>query len=408
MMNSARLVFVESNTSGTGRLFARAAAKQGMTPVLLAADVRKYSYAIEDGLEVIAVDTQRIESVLEVCKQLANESEIAGVTSSSEYFIEMATTTAQELSLPGPRPAAIGLCRDKRKQRTCLREAGVSVPAFRSACTREAAIRAADEIGLPVVVKPVSGSGSVGVRLCDNINQVASHSEALLSQRTNERGAPVPGCVLVEEVAIGSEYSVETFDQEIIGITQKHLGPLPHFVETGHDFPGPVPEGTETSIGRTVLSSLKALGLTWGPAHTELRITETGPKIIEVNPRLAGGYIPEIVRLAHGIDLVAETVRAVSGMQARLVKQADQYASLRFVLLDVHGTLSVVQGLDDARSISGIESVIIYAHPGDHLQPRGDFRDRFGHVIAVAESVEAACEAAESARSKIRLTIGPA
>ena len=58
------LVFVESNTSGTGRLFAKAAREQGLTPVLLSLDAARYPYVIEDNLLTVEVDTRDQHSVL--------------------------------------------------------------------------------------------------------------------------------------------------------------------------------------------------------------------------------------------------------------------------------------------------------------------------------------------------------
>ena len=42
------LALIESNTSGTGRLFARAAAAQGFRPILLSEDPSRYTYAADD------------------------------------------------------------------------------------------------------------------------------------------------------------------------------------------------------------------------------------------------------------------------------------------------------------------------------------------------------------------------
>ena len=47
-MRQRCLVLVESNTSGSGRLFARTALRLGLTPVLLAADPALYGYAQQD------------------------------------------------------------------------------------------------------------------------------------------------------------------------------------------------------------------------------------------------------------------------------------------------------------------------------------------------------------------------
>lgn len=237
-MSLGPVVFVESNTSGTGRLFARSAASQGFRPILLTSDPNRYKYARQDRIEVLKVDTQRKGAIIAACQRLESDgSVLAGVTSSSEYFIETAAAVARELELHGPSPDAIAVCRDKFLQRQRLKQSGVSVPQFYSAFSTREAVAAALEIGFPVVLKPVCGSGSIGVRLCMGEREVISHANYLLAQRTNERGMPIPAIVLVEEYLVGKEYSVEAFGNRIIGITRKHLGRLPDFVEIGHDYP---------------------------------------------------------------------------------------------------------------------------------------------------------------------------
>jgi biotin carboxylase len=288
-----------------------------------------------------------------------------------------------------------------------LEKAGVAMPAFRLAISIKTAVGAAQELGLPVIVKPVSGSGSVGVKLCLSLDEVGAHAARLLSQRQNERGAPVARRILVESVALGREYSVETFDLQVIGITHKHLGPLPTFVEVGHDYPAQLSPATKKAIEDIAQQSLAALGLGWGPAHIELRLTDSGPQIIEVNPRLAGGYIPELVRLSSGIDLISETIMLVVGEQPELKRSCHDYTSIRFILSTGDGILSGVEGLDQAQSIVGIAEVKIYSPLGTQMRRNGDFRDRVGHVIARGSTHEQAVRAAEAAHRAVSLIIEP-
>lgn len=404
-MHNAWLAFIESNTSGTGRLFARIAEQQGFQPALLAKDRTRYKYADEDGLRVIQANTQDTESVLKVCRQLADGCGLAGVTSSSEYFVEMAAEVAKQLGLPGPQPEAISACRDKLAQRVCLQRAGIGVPGFIPAGSSELAVEAAEALGLPVVLKPVSGSGSVGVKMCGHLVNVRSHATTLLQQRMNERGLPMPERILIEEMVVGPEYSVETFDRNVIGITQKHLGPLPDFIEIGHDFPAVLPHETQAAINQIVTAALEALGLGWGPAHCELRLTEQGMKIIEVNPRLAGGYIPELVRLATGTEMITQTVRLVAGRHTHLDKTMNRYSSLRFIVANRDGILVRADNLDEARRLNGIVEVKLYSRIGDTVRRHSDFRARIGHVIAVTDSAESSRAIAEEAHSLVRLVI---
>ncbi len=401
------LVFIESNTSGTGRLFARAAREKGLRPILLTADSSRYPYVAEDEIAVLRVDTQDEEALLQACVSLGATASIAGVMTSSEYFIATAASLASKLGLPGPPPDAIRGCRDKSIQRSRLQAAGCGVPRFYCGSSVEECVAAANAIGFPVVVKPVDGSGSVGVKLCADAEQVASQAALLLAQQTNERGLPVRRSVLVESRIVGPEYSVETFCRSIVGITRKHLGREPDFVETGHDYPAELPESVRDSISASVLSALDGLGLGWGAAHTELRLTEDGPVIIEVNPRLAGGFIPKIVGLASGVDLISESIALATGQQPELNPAMNRYASIRFILAQEDGELIRSEGWEKAQRVPGVVEAKLYAQPGARIVRRGDFRDRIGHVIAYGDTPSASQQAALAAHAMIRLVIQP-
>jgi biotin carboxylase len=58
---------------------------------------------------------------------------------------------------------------------------------------------------------------------------------------------------------------------------------------------------------------LNAAGYRTGPAHTELRLTPAGPRIIESQARLGGDRIPRLVELATGIDIERAVFAALAG-----------------------------------------------------------------------------------------------
>jgi argininosuccinate lyase len=127
--------------------------------------------------------------------------------------------------------------------------------------------------------------------------------------------------------------------------------------------------------------------------------------VMEVNPRLAGGFIPELVRRAHGIDLIRETLKLAVGQRVDLVASCRRHASIRFLLAPRDGRLSGAGGLVEARALDHVSSVMLYRSPGDVLSRQGDFRDRVGHVIAEADQAETAAAAAERGRDLIRLDL---
>lgn len=395
------LLFIESNTSGTGRLFARTARDMGFHPVLVTTRPEKYAYLSEEGAPEVAVVPGMDEDALHgvIAERWGGADGVAGITSSSEYWIATAAALAARFHLPGPDAASVRAARDKSWQREVLGAGGVPVPPFRAVAGVDEAVAAAREIGLPVVLKPVDGSGSVGVRACADAAEVEAHAAALFADGGNAR-------VLVEGLVAGDEYSVEVFSGRVVGITRKHLGAPPFFVEAGHDYPAEVPGAVASALTDSVTRGTALLGLGWGPLHWELRMDQRGRAVpMEVNPRLAGGFIPELVRHAQGIDLIRETLRLVVGWQPELAPARARYASIRFLFAPGAGRLAAVEGMAEARARPDVVDVSAYRRAGDEIAVHGDFRDRVGHVVACADRADAAARAAEEARDAVRLRI---
>jgi biotin carboxylase len=197
--------------------------------------------------------------------------------------------------------------------------------------------------------------------------------------------------------------------EQVVGVVAKHLGPHPHFVETGHDYPAPRPGAELTELGAVATAALRALGLGWGPAHVELRYTAAGPAVIEVNPRLAGGMIPRLLQEATGIDLIRHVVENAVG-RASVPEPPrplpPRAASIRFLVAARSGRLLGFAGLEQARRRPHIVEVAATAEPGQEMTLRHSFADRVGYVIAVADHGRVAASAATRAARSIAIRIG--
>lgn len=186
------LALVESNTTGSGREFCAAARRLGLRPVVLTARPERYPYLALDAVDHLLVDTGDPAAVLEVSAKLATDpGGLRGVTSSSEYFVATAAATAAALDLPAPDAEAVA--RSPAEGHPACRARGRGArPRFRAVADTDGALEAARDIGYPVVAKPTTGSGSVGVRLCHDPGSLLRHARTLLAAETDERGRPVP------------------------------------------------------------------------------------------------------------------------------------------------------------------------------------------------------------------------
>ncbi|MGX5844716.1 ATP-grasp domain-containing protein [Mesorhizobium sp. ArgA1] len=377
------LVLIGGTVMGSGLLYVQSAQRLGLQPITLSADPSQHDHFAAKGVETIRVDTNDLNALLRECSRLQKTYEIAGITSAADSFYATVGKLCRHFDLPGPNPEAIEQCCDKYTQRQLLAASGVPIPAYRLATNETEVESAAAEIGLPVILKPASGSGSVGVRLCRTATEVADHTMHLLGAHRSRLSPRI----LVEEFAQGSHYCADVMGSEVIAIATLDFGPPPHFVYRGATYPAPLSDGEHERLADISLSSVRALGLDWGPAGIEFRWTKRGPVVIEVNPRLHGSPNPQMVHLAYDVDLITAHIKLATGEEWDLRKGRSQTVGARFLVADRDGTLDWIGGDREAAALSGVAEVKFYVQPKTPVVRKGDYRDCLGHVIAASPTL---------------------
>ncbi|MFE3671145.1 pyridoxal-phosphate dependent enzyme [Streptomyces goshikiensis] len=400
------LLFVESNTTGTGMAALRLARELDFTPVLLTGEPGRYTGLDDTGAEVVVCDTNSLPALREAVQARFRAQEIAGITTTSDFYVPTVAELATWLGAPGNPAEAMRTCRDKAKLRETLARAGVRQPRFVVVRDAAAGVTAAAKVGLPCVVKPVDDSGSTNVLRCTSAEEVSAHVAHILARTVNARGLPTAGAALVEELADGPEYSVEMFSVEgrhhCVGITAKTVTGTPWFVEHQHLFPAPVTPAVAEELARTARAALTAAGVRSGPTHTELRLVADGPVIIEVNPRLAGGMIPEMIRLATGTGLLEQQVRAATGQEPFLEPEFGRQGGIRFLIAERAGRVLAIEGADRAAAVAGVDRVTVTVRPGAEVRPAQDAYGRLGYIIATSERPEEIEDVLDAAEREIR------
>jgi cysteine synthase A len=384
-------VFVESNTTGTGRLAVERLLGEGHRVTFLTRSPGRYPFLAGErrGLAIVEAETNDVEAVLRRVAAIRRRAGADALLTFSEFYVAVVAEAARRLGLRSLSPAVAARCRDKPSTRRALRAAGLPTPGFWVVDSAEQAQRLASRIGYPCVVKPPADSSSTGVRRVENPAELLAQFRAIAAWRENVRGQRLDGRVLIEEYLPGAEFSVETFTlaagaHTVVGVTDKLLSPPPHFVELGHDFPSGLGE-EQAALAQAAGEALDAVGYDFGPAHTELRWTPRGPVVMEINPRLAGGMIPELVAYATGVDLLGAWLASLVGEAVDLEPRRRGVAAIRFLVAAEAGRLARVEGLEAARALPGIREAVVSREPGALIAPAEDAYGRLGHLIAVGE-----------------------
>ena len=296
---------------------------------------------------------------------------------------------AAELGLDYHTPKVARNLVDKLSQREALRHGGVpsplcwAVPADRDPESVEAL---AATVVFPAVLKPRSGSGS------RNAMPVASAGDLVRAVALLPPEAGGDAGMFVEQylpslAARPSEHFADFLSVESLVAAGEisHLAlngrfPLAEpFRETGTFIPADLPQAQLAAVLEVATAALRALEVTTGGFHTEIKLTPNGPRVIEVNGRLGGG-VPEMLCQASGVSLFELSMRVALGEPVVVhgpVPCARVGWRLMFQLPMSARRVVSIEGLDRLAKVSGVDAIFLNRSPGDAI----DWRVGTGHYV---------------------------
>lgn len=386
----AHLLMIESWVGAMSSLLPRAVNESGHRFTFLTRDLHHYLRAapaqphpLLAAQNVLTAETNDVPSLLDHVERLHEVLRFDGVISSCDYYLPTVARVAARLGLPGPDPRAVERACRKDLTRTALREAGVPGPRFALADDWPALAKAAAELGYPLVVKPVDLCAGMHVRKVTDEAGLREAFAALEAFPVNARNQPRVRTVLLEELLVGPEVSVETVTVDgathVVGVTDKSIAGDPWFVESGHMFPADLPTAEAAAVA---VAAIDALGLDRGVAHTEVKLTAEGPRLVEVNPRPAGNQITELVRRVTGIDLPAAYAQLAVGERPD-VRPADtgvRSAAISFLLPPRSGPVAAIRGAEALTTAPGVVEWAV-KQPGHRAGDPTSNNSYLGHVV---------------------------
>lgn len=399
MTGSPCIMVVEPTSSGYTLL--SAARQLGMRTVV--ASYNREDRAIPQEFRglidtLVEVDTNDEEALIRAVAELHARQPLSAVLPGFEFYVATVARTAARLGLPGLPAESADALRDKTVMRSRASAAGLRVPRFQIVTSESGLEAAAAHAGFPLVLKPAAACGSVHVSRADDLPQLRAAYQAMVADPRTDLGHGMDGTALVEEYVPGPEISAEGYvsggEVTVVAVTDKILGPEPFFVETGHVVQAELDDVVREAVCSYVAEVCRALGLTLGAFHCELRIPGGEPVLIEIGARLPGDHIVDLVELVTGVSLPRIMVAAHAGLDpAVLVPPAAPRAKAAGIGFLTAPHLSVLPGLRDLAGIREAPDVIaaeLHQAEGDTLEPPEDFRSRFGYVIFTADSGAAA------------------
>lgn len=407
----ARVAFLAGPTSYRGDAFLEAARALGLdvvrvvdTPAALASGVRG---------NWLELDFAAQEAAIAALRRLHDQEPLAAIVALDDSATMLAAHAGAALKLPHNDPIAALAARNKWVMREALALGGVPVPTFRQVSLDDDPLPAALEIGFPVVVKPITLSGSRGViRANDAAELQAAFARA--REITLAAGyAPDEGVLLLERYLPGVEVALEGLltagSLQTLALFDKP-DPLegPFFEETIYVTPSRLAPEVQAAISNRTAEAATALGLREGPVHAELRINDEGVWLIEMAGRSIGGLCSTVLEFGAGISLEEVILRHAVGAALPSATGMDHAAGVMMIPIPRGGILRDVSGIEAASDVPGVTGIDITAPLHQPLVPLPEGASYLGFIFAqgtAPESVEAALRRAHAA---LRFRIDPA
>jgi carnosine synthase len=284
---------------------------------------------VDDGVASKWLAAQIVGDADEDARSVVDALSAAGIQPDAiltfwEELPPVVARAAAELGLPGNPVSAVDSARSKLLTRGASARAGLPTPRSLRVQSLDELYAAAAELGFPAVVKPEFGHSQVG---CMRVDSLESLPDIYWLVRKEVEGTSVVNFrahndLLLEDYLDGVEFDVDLIledgDCVFSSVSQQSPTPEPSFQETGLHCP---PDYGARHVRRLVelsVQTVQAFGFVRGVLHVEGKVTSKGPRIVEVNARMGGGRIHQLVEAVWDVDLIEAHVRAALGLPQQL------------------------------------------------------------------------------------------
>ena len=256
---------------------------------------------------------------------------------------------------------AEGVSRDKELTRRLLAQCGVRVPEGRIVASPEEAWEAAQEIGLPVVIKPTDGNHGRGV-----FTHLSSQEEIIAAWRIAEQEG---SAVLVEEFIVGNEHRILVVGGKVIAGARGQTASI-----TGDG------QSSVLALIESQLNSDPRRGTTEDHPLNRVRIDSAAQ--IELSRQ---GLTPEAIPALGQEVLIQRNGNVAFDITEQIHPEVAEQVCLaaRIVGLDIAGIDLVAQDISRPLAEQGAAIVEVNAGPGllMHLKPAAGVAQPVGQAI---------------------------
>jgi biotin carboxylase len=400
------VIFIGVNKSGSSREAVKAAEQNGYYTVVFTDREKQIEQREEypDVHQLILLETLNIKDLKEQIKAVQQKgNEIIAITSFIDQHVYTASVLADEFCQNYLLTESVFVMENKEEQRKFfLNEPFTPKFILINKDTPQQRVTIPENLKYPVMVKSSKSCGSKDVLFASNFEEVQKNIKKLKEKYPDDT-------IIIEEYIDGEQYLVEVLvtNGQILtaAVIQQEITRGKRFIVTGYNVLAKVEPEIEKGINKIIQSITSKLKIKDGAFHLEMRHSTNGWKLIEINPRISGGAMNNMIQAAFGYSLVAETLKMLMGEKPSLAKKTNHFVFTQYVIIDYKGVLEKVTGKNRAARSPGVVEVYIKPKKGTKIQPPLSMGHRYAYVIAKGKTKEEAQRLAKEAAQEIEFHI---
>lgn len=360
-------------------------------------------------------DTRDKEHILEAARA---EKIDAITTDQTNVSVPTVAYVAKHMNLRGIDEDLALQFTDKYEMRKKVRELGIAQPDFRKAVTLEEALAAGEELGYPLVIKPVDSQGSRGVFKIANpaeLRRMFPESLAFSGQ----------GAVIVEQFINGREFVANGFAMggryRTLNVGRQMLFDTPgRFIANMcmvFSTAGKLPEDLR-KVEETNTRLIEGMGLPFGITYSEYILSDDDGRVYLVECAARGGGVfisSHLTPYACGFDANTALIDFLVEGRERFPEAGeleDNIAAWRCFALP-EGVIRHCSGQDELLKIPGVRDAFLDGiGPGMPAHRLEDDGQKLGPIVysgkKEAELLEAMAQTAKTLHIEVDTPSGPA
>lgn len=242
-----------------------------------------------------------------------------------------------------------------------------------------------------VVLKPINSAGTDSVFICKNREEVRQAFERIFGKinRLDLKN----DYVLVQPLIVGTEYFVNSvsyegkhFVSDIWRYKKIEVNDASFIYDSLEFMDSQDLESVQLTA--YIQNVLPALGINYGPAHSEVIIDDQGPVLVETGARLCGGDCSVIVKKIAGASQADLSAEAYTNSHRFVSLTQQPYRRLKrclviYLISTQEGVFKGQPRFDEIKNLESYSSSRVFKQTGDRVAKTVDFCTELGLVELV-------------------------